>query len=66
MPSSLMVESSSEPESYDSEEDDEYSVRQKLHHDIFGDKIQKPYCAVCAGKHIEEECPNKYMNRTYS
>jgi len=51
-------------EDYDSEIDDD-----ELAHKIFsggkGNAKAKIYCAICAGKHTEEKCPNKIYNRSY-
>jgi hypothetical protein len=43
---------------YDSQDDDEELARK-----IFGGdgKQVKIYCAICAGKHSEENCPNKHF-----
>jgi hypothetical protein len=45
---------------YDSQDDDEEMANKIFGTD--GSKV-KIYCAICAGKHSEENCPNKQYNR---
>ena len=52
----------SESDEYDSENDDQISRK------IFGgtkDNKVKIYCAICAGKHSEDKCPNKTFSKSY-
>jgi len=52
-------------EDYDSEMDDEELAASR---NIFGNKGAskvKIYCAICAGKHSEDKCPNKTYSRSY-
>ena len=66
--SNILMESSCEDDYfYDSEYDSEADDGE-LAHKIFGGKGSenkvKIYCAMCAGKHSEENCPNKQYNRS--
>lgn len=70
MPSSESADSNF----YDSESDDEddcYGSNDDLKRKIFGkNEVDSKsfniqiYCAICAGKHSEEKCPNKNYSKS--
>jgi hypothetical protein len=52
-------------DSYNSQSDEYDNIERK----IFGKgelkKSECVYCCICAGKHSESNCPNKYMSKSH-